>query len=296
MNYYVSRGGQQYGPYSLADLQKYVAAGNILPNDLARSEGMSQWVPVSEILGNLAAQQPAPQPPAQPPQPQQPAYPQQPQQPSYPQQGYPQQGYPQQPQPGYGQPQQGYPQQPGYGQPGPQGYGQLPAYGQPQLVAPQPVAGGVLPPGQQEWWVVLLLGMVTCGIYSIIVLFKQAGFVKSIRPNYDVVKLYTMAIAGYVVVILLQMLILPFALRGGMPGGGAAAVVGPIAMLVQLGAVVVLIMGHFKLKAGLEDYYNTSEPINLRLNGVMVFFFNVWYFQYHLHRIWVWKTTGVWQQ
>src|SRR5262252_6566507 len=97
MNYWVSRGGQQYGPYSLADLQKYVAAGNILPNDMARSESMNQWLPVSQILAGGGA--PAPQPPApQPmaPQPQQPQAPQpqaqQPVQPAAPQQPYGQQG------------------------------------------------------------------------------------------------------------------------------------------------------------------------------------------------------------
>ncbi|MCI0351414.1 MAG: DUF4339 domain-containing protein [Acidobacteriales bacterium] len=54
MNYYVKRGDQQYGPYSLADLQRYVQQGNIAPTDLARSEGMQNWVPVSQVLGNIA--------------------------------------------------------------------------------------------------------------------------------------------------------------------------------------------------------------------------------------------------
>src|SRR5947209_7706324 len=71
MNYWVSRGGQNYGPYSLADLQRYVASGNISPTDLARSESMSQWLPVGQILsGGESAQPPAaeipsPQAPAQ---------------------------------------------------------------------------------------------------------------------------------------------------------------------------------------------------------------------------------------
>jgi len=69
MNYWVSRGGQQYGPYSLVDLQRYVASGNIMATDLARSESMSQWLPVSQILsGGGDPAQPAaaelPQPPA----------------------------------------------------------------------------------------------------------------------------------------------------------------------------------------------------------------------------------------
>src|SRR5437016_5603818 len=102
MNYWVSRGGQQYGPYSLADLQKYVASGNILATDMARSESMNQWLPVSQILAGGGQ---APQATPQPPQPVQPS----PQQPA---------------------PQQPAPQQP-YAQPGPQQpYGQAPLYSQ----------------------------------------------------------------------------------------------------------------------------------------------------------------------
>jgi uncharacterized RDD family membrane protein YckC len=81
MNYWVHRGGQQYGPYSLEDLQRYVTAGNILPTDLARNESMSQWLPVSQVLagGGQAPQPPAPQPMPQQPVLQQPVQ----QQPTY---------------------------------------------------------------------------------------------------------------------------------------------------------------------------------------------------------------------
>src|ERR1700761_1163540 len=58
MNYYISRDGQQFGPYTLAEVQRYVADGNILLTDLAHSEGMASWVPVSQILGNIPPQQP----------------------------------------------------------------------------------------------------------------------------------------------------------------------------------------------------------------------------------------------
>lgn len=53
MNYMLMRDGQQYGPYTLADLQRYVAAGNVLVSDLVKSEGMENWVPLSQIIGNI---------------------------------------------------------------------------------------------------------------------------------------------------------------------------------------------------------------------------------------------------
>ncbi|HZU34109.1 MAG TPA: DUF4339 domain-containing protein [Candidatus Angelobacter sp.] len=65
MKYYIQRQLNEYGPYTLADLQRYVAQGNILLTDLARSEGMTEWVPVSQVLGNIpmpAQAAPTPQP------------------------------------------------------------------------------------------------------------------------------------------------------------------------------------------------------------------------------------------
>jgi hypothetical protein len=62
MNYFIKRDLNEYGPYSLSDLQKYVASGNILLTDLCRSEGLTDWVPVSQVIGNIpvpAAPQPA---------------------------------------------------------------------------------------------------------------------------------------------------------------------------------------------------------------------------------------------
>src|ERR1035437_8550451 len=69
MLYHVSRNGQNYGPYTLEDLQKYVACGNVLPTDLAKSDDMPDWVPVSQVLGM------APAAPAAYQQPLAPAYP-----------------------------------------------------------------------------------------------------------------------------------------------------------------------------------------------------------------------------
>lgn len=53
MNYFVKRGEEKFGPYSLADMQRYVQSGNISLDDVAQSEGMSEWVPVTQVLGNI---------------------------------------------------------------------------------------------------------------------------------------------------------------------------------------------------------------------------------------------------
>jgi hypothetical protein len=56
MTYQLSRGGQLYGPYTLQDLQQYVATGNVMPDDLVKSEAEENWVSVEQVLnlGNLA--------------------------------------------------------------------------------------------------------------------------------------------------------------------------------------------------------------------------------------------------
>ena len=60
MEYFVQRGEQKFGPYSLAEMQEYAQAGRILPTALGKSEGLADWVPVSEILGNIPAPMAAP--------------------------------------------------------------------------------------------------------------------------------------------------------------------------------------------------------------------------------------------
>lgn len=51
MLYHISRDGQNYGPYTLEDLQRYVASGNVLLTDMARAEDGTEWVPVSQVVG-----------------------------------------------------------------------------------------------------------------------------------------------------------------------------------------------------------------------------------------------------
>jgi uncharacterized membrane protein YhaH (DUF805 family) len=52
--YFVHRDGQQFGPYSLRQLHQYADEKRILATDLAWSEGMPEWVFVSDVLGDLA--------------------------------------------------------------------------------------------------------------------------------------------------------------------------------------------------------------------------------------------------
>lgn len=48
---HIQRDGQQFGPYTLEDLNKYLADGSLLPSDLAWYEGISDWIPMNRVPG-----------------------------------------------------------------------------------------------------------------------------------------------------------------------------------------------------------------------------------------------------
>src|ERR1700760_1991368 len=50
MTYRIARGAQVFGPYAAEEVYRLLAAGNVVPTDLAQSEGMQGWRPVSELF------------------------------------------------------------------------------------------------------------------------------------------------------------------------------------------------------------------------------------------------------
>ncbi len=53
--YTLSRNGQTYGPYSMDELQRYLASGHILLTDLARADDAADWMPVSQLLAGMSS-------------------------------------------------------------------------------------------------------------------------------------------------------------------------------------------------------------------------------------------------
>jgi hypothetical protein len=244
MNYYIQRQLPEYGPYTLADLQRYVAQGNILLTDLTRNEGTTEWVPVSQVIGNIPAAPPVPA--------------------ALPAGGTVYAG------------------------------NAAPAGTAHPVAAVQPLPGGPMPP-DLHWGLVLLIGFL-CGIFQWVWLFIEVGFVKKISPASNFLAFLIAGIAIQIGSLILYFIaILVFAAAAGNSNNPP---VGPLLVVVFLffGALLVgavlFIVGIFKMRDAIQEYYNTVEPINLRLSGVMTFFFNVFYFQYHFSRIAVWKRTG----
>jgi GYF domain 2/Domain of unknown function (DUF4234) len=197
MNYYIKRELQEYGPYTLADLQRYVASGNILLTDLTRSEGLNDWVPVSQVIGNIPVPVAAP----------------------------------------------------------------APAAGDPGAAYPAPPS--------LHWGIVLLLGIVTCGIFGWVWALIEASWMKKVEASSKALTYYIIALGLFALTIGLSM----------------APQYKPFSGLLNLAGLVMWLVAAFNMKASLEEHYNSAEPIGLQLSGVMTFFFNVYYFQYHLTRI-----------
>jgi hypothetical protein len=184
---------------------------------------------------------------------------------------------------GFGtQPSFGGGQQPGFGggQPAPGGFG-----GQPMGGGFGGGAVGPMPPDMQ-WWLVLIIGMFTCGLFLIFWIYKQAQFVKKIDPQTDAPKFYMYAlilyVGGYVVIFL-------GALLAGMMGSEIAMVLPLLGQLVVLGGAVCLILAAFKMRTSIHNYYTTVEPMGINLmdttGAVLTFFFSVYFFQYHFANI-----------
>jgi TM2 domain-containing membrane protein YozV len=64
MSFFVTRNGQQYGPYPRDDVERMLKMGQLSPSDLAWREGQPTWVALSTLLPEAASLAPPPLPPA----------------------------------------------------------------------------------------------------------------------------------------------------------------------------------------------------------------------------------------
>lgn len=219
MNYFIKRDLNEYGPYSLADLQKYVASGNILLTDLCRSEGLTDWLPVSQVIGNIpvpAAAQPV----------------------------------------------------------APGAYGAAGNYA-------TPVASQYPPPPNLHWGICVLLGVVTCGIFAVVWLMVQAVWIRKVQPASKAV-IYVSMVVGLWALSFFFAFFQTFATARS--GHNDPAIQGMV-ILINLSFTALWIVAAFSMRNSIEEHFNSAEPIGLSLSGVMTFFFNVYYFQYHFTQI-----------
>jgi hypothetical protein len=214
MTYQVSRNGQMYGPYTLEDLQRYVASGNILSTDMAKSEEMPDWLPVAQIL-NIPAPSAIADQPYMPP-------------------------------------------------------------------ANYPISAIQYPdPPNVPWVLDLLLWFLTCSLFNKVYVLVQAAWLQRIQPNSKALMLYIIATVIAVINIFasFSLVVVVMSHHGAMPPRH------PLTSLLGLLYICMVIGARFAMRSALEEHYNVQEPIGLRLDPVMTFFFGGIYFQYKLNEI-----------
>jgi hypothetical protein len=214
MTYQVSRNGQMYGPYTLEDLQRYVASGNILSTDMAKSEEMPDWLPVAQILNIPAPSAIADQP-------------------------------------------------------------YMPPANYPISAIPYP------DPPNVPWVLDLLLWFLTCSLFNKVYVLVQAAWLQRIQPNSKGLMLYIIATVIAVINIFasFSLVVVVMSHHGAMPPRH------PLTSLLGLLYICMVIGARLAMRSALEEHYNVQEPIGLRLDPVMTFFFGGIYFQYKLNEI-----------
>ncbi len=139
----------------------------------------------------------------------------------------------------------------------------------------RPVSAVPAPPNFHWGWV-LLLSVVTLGLFYVVWAFVQAVWVKRMDSSSNALGL----LAIYLVLTI----------AGEWMADTAASKDAPQALvgaLLSLAGAVTSLFAFFSMRKSLLARYGDggTEPAGLRLGRAMTFFFNVLYFQHHLSRI-----------
>jgi hypothetical protein len=147
------------------------------------------------------------------------------------------------------------------------------SYAPPVAVPPAPL---LKPPPAFHWGWVLLLSILTLGLFYVVWAFVQAVWVKRIDRSSNALKLLA---------IYLVLTIIGEWLADSSGSKDAPQVL--VGALLSLAGAVTSIFAFFSMRRSLLARYGDGgvEPAGLQLGRVMTFFFNVLYFQYHLTRI-----------
>lgn len=151
-----------------------------------------------------------------------------------------------------------------------------PAYAAAPTYAAAPGVGYPDPPNL-NWGLELLLGFLTCGLFVVVWNLVIAAWAKKVEPTSKALMYY---IAAAVLVVLNFGSSWGVFLAMSHHGVYHRNVTGGIISLV---CWVVRLIARFTLRDDIERHFNGPEPIGLRLNPVLVFFFGGIYIQYKLN-------------
>jgi len=195
MTYRIARGTEVFGPYAAEEVYRLLAAGNIVPTDLAQVESSQEWRAVGELFAAPCAMQ-FPDPPDLP------------------------------------------------------------------------------------WWIALILGILTGGLFFVIWDIVEAAWMRRVSER-------SVALGLYVVVAILYVLRLPEAwhIVAYNAFSGPPVVVTPLGHGLGFAGLALAIAARFVFRNELLRHFNGPEPFGLRLNAFWTLVFGGLYFQFHFNRI-----------
>jgi preprotein translocase subunit SecY len=137
------------------------------------------------------------------------------------------------------------------------------------------VVRAVPDPPRLHWGIVLVLSIISFGIFGMAWLIVQANWVRKVRGHSKTLP-WAIAYASTLPVLFL------FAIVMGILGGvfhiaNVQAFVTSAVLLVRIAIFILWIVTIYTLSNELN-----ADPINIPLSGIMTFFFGPVYFQYHL--------------
>ncbi len=155
-----------------------------------------------------------------------------------------------------------------------------PAYAAPPA-SPQPNGIAYPDPPNVPWVLDLLLWFLTCSLFNKVYVLVQAAWLQKIQPNSKGLMLYIIATVIAVINIFasFSLVVVVMSHQGAMPPRH------PLTSLLGLLYICMVIGARFAMRSALEEHYNVQEPIGLRLDPVMTFFFGGIYFQYKFNEI-----------
>ena len=127
------------------------------------------------------------------------------------------------------------------------------------------------PPPSLRWGIVLLLSILTCGLFGWVWVIVQAIWVKKVQPSSKAIVYLCLAFV--------------LSTAAGALSVSANESLHPLGAISYVGYFVLWLVAVFSMKNSIEEHYNVAEPFGLKLSGVMTFFFSVYYFQHHFTRI-----------
>jgi hypothetical protein len=141
---------------------------------------------------------------------------------------------------------------------------------------------GVIVPPNLHWFIVLILSITW--IFVFIWAIVQASFARKIDPSSNAVWAFILWIAVSIGLLVFDVQLVL---------GNASQSNAQLLLIASVASAISYWAGVFGIRRSMLNYYNTIEPIQLNLSGVMTFFFGIYYLQYHMSRIARWKSTGI---